>query len=77
MESVQRYCFNFFGIYCSVFVVGVGFACKTNIVPLILGISFKLVDSVSDLPLSADVLFYVLHRAVHSKVVATAQMHHE
>lgn len=80
-KAFKVHCINFFGIYCSVFVVGVGFACKTNIIPY----SFS-----KELPsnwltqflicsFSADVLFYVFHRAVHSKGLYARlhKMHHE
>ena len=80
-KAFKVHCINFFGIYCSVFVVGVGIACQTNIVPY----SFA-----KDLPnywileflfcsLMSDVLFYVLHRAVHSKGLYQRlhKMHHE
>ena len=80
-KAFKVHCINFFGIYCSVFVLGVGFACQTNIVPY----SFS-----KELPSNwllqfilcsfcSDVLFYVFHRAVHSKGLYQRlhKMHHE
>ena len=80
-KAFKVHCVNFFGLYCGVFVVGVGAACKTNIIPY----SFAKELPARWLPefllcsFAADVLFYVFHRAVHSKglYVRLHKMHHE
>lgn len=80
-KAFKVHCVNFFGLYCGVFLVGVGAACKTNIIPY----SFAKELPAWWLPefllcsFAADVLFYVFHRAVHSKglYVRLHKMHHE
>jgi len=80
-KAFKVHCVNFFGIYCSVFIVGVGFACKTNIIPYSFAKTLPKYWVLEFLFCSffADVLFYVLHRAVHSKGLYQRlhKMHHE
>ncbi len=80
-KAFKIHCINFFGLYCSVFVVGVGFACKLNIFPYSFSEELPRYWLAEFLACSffADVLFYVFHRAVHSKGLYQRlhKMHHE
>jgi len=80
-KAFKVHCINFFGLYCSVFLIGVSIACHTNIIPYSFSKTLPTHWWKEFLFCSffSDVLFYIFHRAVHSKGLYQRlhKMHHE